>query len=223
MLLQPSRTKRLRRRTSKLRPVLFKTVGVIAVLVLVELAARGCIGAVVSRSIDGNTVGVSSVNVATGDVPVVYHYWLFGDLRNGSITMHDVVATPVNISTLSVTAEKLEFSRTELITGRAKLTGSPPYRTTVILSPKNLGDHLNSTVHFQTNHLVATIEGHNMNVVPRLDGRKIVLADERYTYDVPLPGKAYLPCEPDSIGVGNGIAVSCSSDTLPPFVARATK
>lgn len=195
----------------------------IAVLVLIELGARGCIDAVASRSIHDSTLGVRSVNVESGDIPVVYHYWLFGRLQNGSVTMHDIVATPVNIASLKVSAESLELDRTELITGDAKITGSPPYRTTVILSPKNLGDYLNSTVRFQTNHLVSTIEGHNMNVVPKLKGRSIVIADERNTYEVPLPGLAYLPCKPDTIGIGNGIAVSCSSDTLPRFVANATK
>lgn len=221
MLLQPPRTKRLKRRKSRLRPLLFKTAGVLALLVVIEVGTRGCVDAVTSRSIHNKTVGVGKVDVASGDVPAVIHFWILGGLQNGSLTMHDIVATPINISALTVSAEDLRFSRTKLLTGKADLTGSAPYRTTVYLSPKNLGDYLNATVHFQSNHLVATIDGHNMNVVPKLDGREIVIADERFTYSVPLPGVAYLPCKPDSIGVGNGIAVSCEAEALPPFVARA--
>ncbi len=221
MLLQPPRTKRLKRKSSRLRPVLFRTIGVLAVIVLIEVGTRGCVDTVTSRAIHSKTVGVGDVNVAAGDVPAAIHYWILGGLQNGSVTMHDIVATPVSIASLQVTSEDLRFSRTALLTGKADLTGSAPYRTTVYLSPKNLGDHLNATVTFQTNHLVATIDGHNMNVVPRLKGRSIVIADERFTYEVPLPGKAYLPCAPDALAIGNGIAVSCESDALPPFVARA--
>jgi len=221
VLLQPPRTKRLKRRQSRLRPLLFRIAGVIAVLVLIEVGTRGCVDSVTSRSIHSRTVGVGDVDVASGDAPTALRYWVLGGLQNGSVTMHDIVAVPVSISALEVKAEDLRFSRTKLLTGKADLTGSAPYRTTLYLSPKNLGSYLNATVRFQSNHLVATIEGHSMNVVPKLKGRSIVIEDERFTYEVPLPSRAYLPCKPDAMGVGNGIAVSCQSDVLPPFVAAA--
>lgn len=221
--LTPNRTKRLKPPPSRARKTVFRVIGVLVVLVLIELATRGCIDSVASRSIESNTVGVQNVNVASGDIPTVFYYGVLGELRNGSITMHDIVATPVNIASLSVTAEALELSRSALITGKAQVTGSPPYRTTVYLSPKNLGDSLNATVTFQSNHLVATIDTHNMNVVPKLVNRRIVLSDGRYTFSVPLPGLAYLPCKPDTFGVSNGIWVACNSQKLPPIVAHATK
>lgn len=221
MLLQPKRTQRIRKAPSKLRPLLFRVVGVLAVLVLIEFGARACIDSAASRSIHNRTVGIDSVDVGTGDAPVVLRYWFLGGLQNGSVMMRDIQATPVNISALKVAAQKLEFSRTAMITGKADLTGSAPYRVTVVLSPRNLGNYLNTTVRFQSNYLVATIEGHNMHVVPELDGRTIVIADERHTYEVPLPDEEYLPCDPESLGIGNGIAVSCTSDTLPPVLADA--
>lgn len=222
-LLQPPRTKRLKRTSSRTRGVIFRVLGVIIVIVLVELGARGCVNAVTSRSIESGAANVRKVNVASGDVPAVFHFFILGSLRNGSITMHDIMAAPVNISSLSVTAQNLRFSRGAMIKGRASLKGSPPYRTTVFLSAKNIGDALGTSVTFQSNYLVATIDGHNMNVVPKVKGRKIVIADDKYSYDVPLPGTQYLPCKPATFGVGNGVWVSCDSAVLPRFVAASMK
>lgn len=222
MLLQPSRTKRTKP-PSRIKPILMKTIGVIVLVAVVGVGSRGCINAVTARSIDNNTVGVRKVDVASGDVPAIFNFWVLGGLKNGSITLHDIVATPVNISSLQVTAANLRFSRTKMLSGKARLDGSPPYRTTIFLSPKNLSDSLNATVSFQSNYLVATIDGHNMHVIPKLDGRTIVIEDDRYTYEVPLPGAEYLPCTPDRFGVGGGVSVSCESAKLPEIVADATR
>lgn len=222
MLLQPSRTKRLPKRKTRSRALIFRLIGVVALLAVIEFGTRGCINKITSQSIESNTVGVRDVTVASGDPPTVFYYGILGGLRNGSLTLHDVVATPVSMARLEVRSSDLRFSRTKLFTGKARLDGTPPYLTTIYLSPKNLGDYLNATVTFQSENLVATIDGHNMNVVPKLKGREIVIADERFSYEVPLPSTAYLPCKPSGFGIGNGLWISCESKAPPKIVADAT-
>ncbi|MBS1849189.1 MAG: hypothetical protein JST73_13010 [Actinobacteria bacterium] len=222
MLLQPSRTKRIKPK-SKIRPLIFKLFGVIVLLVVIEGGTRACVNGVTSRSIQNNTLGVGHVSVASGAPPAAFYYLILGELRNGSITLDDISAAPVNISSLIVTSQNLRFDRAKLVTGKAKLGGTAPYTTTIYLSPKNLGDYLNATVTFTGTYLTATIDGHNLNVIPKLVGHEIVITDGTYRYTVPLPGKEYLPCKPNGIGIGNGITMSCSAATPPPIIARAAK
>ncbi len=195
----------------------------ILVLVVVEVAARACVDAVTARSIEGDLVDTGEVTVAAGDVPMVFHYWILGGLQNGSVTLHDISASPMNIDRLKVSAEDLRFARGQLLSANAKLTGSPPYRITMHLSADNLSGVLHTAVTFRGNHLIAQIDGENIDVAPRLEGRTIVLADERNTHEVELPGTDHLPCDPTGFGTSaGGITVTCDSDELPPYLAAAT-
>lgn len=223
MLLKPRRQKRLRQAPSRLRGVIVKIVIVVLMLIVLGVAARGCVDAVSSRAIEGNLVDVGEVTVASGDAPMVFHYWVMGGLQNGSITMHDISTSPMNIDRLKVSAEDLRLDRMKLISAKAKLNGSPPYRITMRLSAKNLSGVLHTSVTFRGNHLIAQIDGDNMDVAPKIQGRTIVLSDERNTHEIELPGTEYLPCDPTGLGTSSsGITVSCESDTLPPYLAEAT-
>ena len=198
-----------------------KVIVAVLVLVLIEFGTRGCVDWGASRSIETNADSVGSVSVASGDVPAAYHYWIMGGLANGSVTLHNINATPMNIARLEVGSSSLEFSRTQLIKGNAQILGKAPYDVTVFLSPANLGDYLNTTVTFQGPYLSAVIDNHPIDAKPELKGRSIVLSDRNHTIRIPLPGRAYLPCQPDRIGVGNGIAVGCSSPVLPKVLSNA--
>lgn len=224
MLLQPRRQKRLRQAPSRVRGVIVKIVIVAIVLVLVEVAVRGCVDSVSSRAIDGDLVETGDVSVASGDIPAVVNYWILGRLSNGSITLHDISASPMNISRLKVSASDLRFDRAKMLTAKAKLNGSPPYRISMTLSGKNLSGVLDTDVVFRNGRLIAQIDGNNMDVVPTVEGRNIVLEDERTTQTVELPGKRYLPCDPTGVGSsGAGVTVTCESDTLPPYLAEAVQ
>lgn len=204
-----------------MRSKLFMVFGVVILLVGLEFAGRGCLDHTMSKAIHNNSVHVRKVTVASGDVPMLYHYGIRGGLSNGSVTLHDVVADPIGISQLRVSAAELEFARGKFLSGEAKITGTPPYDVQVVLSPKNLQDYLNASVTFQSTTLRVTIDGHTMYVQPKLVGRSIVLKDAKKTVRIPLPGKEYLPCDPTGIAIGNGIAVTCDSPTLPKVLADA--
>lgn len=223
MLLQPRRTKRLRQAPSRVRGVLVRIVVVVFVLVVLEVAARGCVNAVTSRAIQSNLVDTGEVTVASGDLPMVFHYWVMGGLQNGSITLHDISASPMNIARLKVTAHDLRFARGSLLSAKAKLKGSPPYRISLRLSAQNLSGVLHTPVTFHGDHLIAQIDGDNIDVRPRIEGRTIVLADERNTHRIDLPGLDYLPCDPSGFSSSpGGITVSCTAEELPPYLAAAT-
>lgn len=206
-----------------MRSKLFSIFGVLILLVGLELGGRGCMNHNMAGSIHSNTTAVRKVTVASGDVPFLFHYGIKGQLSNGSVTMHDIVTSPIGISQLRVSSAQLKFDRGSFVSGEAKITGNAPYQVMVILSAKNLADYLNANVTFQTVVLRTTIDGHTMYVKPKLVGRTIVLKDAKRTVRIPLPGKKYLPCDPTGIVVGNGIAVGCDSDTLPKVLADAAK
>ncbi len=211
-----------RKPKSRTRVALVRVLGVVVVLVLIEFGTRGCVDWVGSRSIKTNTVGVRDVSIEAGDAPTAWYYGILGYVSNGSIALHDLTATPVNVAKLTVSADRLNISRWSMMSGKARITGTPPYRVSAYLSPRNLGDYLNATVRFQAGYLSATIEGHNMDVKPKLVARNIVISDGHNSFRVPLPGRDILPCTPENIGVGYGIVASCESRRLPPVLAKAT-
>lgn len=222
MLLQPRRQKRLRQAPSRTRGVIIRVLVVVVVLVLVEVLARACVDAVSSRSIDGDLVDTQEVTVQSGDVPMLFNYWILGGLRNGSITLHGISASPMNIDRLKVAADDLRLDRIRLLSADAQVNGSAPYRITMRLSAQNLSGVLHTGVTFRGDHLIAQIDGDNMDVTPRIDGRTIVLSDERNTHEIELPGTEYLPCDPTGTSTSPaGITLSCSSDTLPSYLADA--
>ncbi len=198
-----------------------KVIVAVVALVLIELGTRGCVDWGASRSIETNADSVGSVSVASGDVPAAFHYWIMGGLANGSVTLHDINATPMNIARLDVGSTSLEFSRTQMLKGNARILGKAPYDVTVYLSPANLGDYLNTTVTFHGPYLSGLIGNLSIDAKPELKGRSIVLSDRNHTIRIPLPSRAYLPCQPDGIGVGNGIVVGCSSPVLPKVLSDA--
>ena len=206
-----------------MRSKLFSLFGVVILLVGLELVGRGCVDRTMSHSIHDNTVHVRKVSVASGDVPLLFHYGIRGGLSNGAITMHDIVASPIGIAQLRVSAAQLRFDRGRFLSGEAKITGTPPYNVQLVLSSKNLRDYLNSSVTFQSSIVRVTVDGHTVFAKPALVGRTIVLKDSKKTVRIPLPGRQFLPCDPTGIAVGNGIAVACDSRTLPKVLADATK
>lgn len=206
-----------------MRSKLFSLFGVVILLVVLEVAGRGCLNSTMARSIHTNTEHVRKVTVASGDVPMLWYFGIRGALSNGTVTMHDIVADPISVSELRVSAAKLEFARGKFISGEAKITGAPPYQIVVVLSAKNLHDFLNEKVTFQSSVVRTMVDGHTIFSKPTLDGRFIVLKDSKKSVRIPLPSKAFLPCAPTGMSVGNGIALSCSSPTLPKVLADATK
>lgn len=206
-----------------MRSKLFSLFGVVILLVVLEIAGRGCLDRSMSRAIQSNSMHVRNVTVASGDVPLLYYFGVRGGLSNGSVTMHDIMASPIGVSQLKVSAAKLRFDRKKFVSGEAKITGTPPYHIQIVLSAKNLSDYLHTLVSFQTTVLRATIDGRTMYAKPQVDGRTIVLKDAKQTARIRLPGKEILPCDPTGISVGNGIALSCDSDTLPKVLADAAK
>ena len=206
-----------------MRSKLFSVFGVVILLVGLEFVGRGCLDRSMSHAIHNNTVHVRKVTVASGDVPLLYYFGIRGGASNGSVTMHDIVADPIGIAQLRVSAEELRFDRGRFLSGEAKITGTPPYNIQLLLSGKNLRDYLNSRVTFQTTIVRVTVDGHTMYAKPKLVGRTIVLKDAKKTVRIPLPGKEYLPCDPTGIAVGNGIALACNSGTLPKVLADAVK
>ncbi len=206
-----------------MRTKLFSIFGIILLLVVVELLARGCLDYNVSRSISNSTENVRKVTVASGDVPVLFYQGVLGHVSNGSITMHDVVADPISMAELTVSAPKIDLSRGAMVSGKAKITGTPPYLLTAILSKDNLRQVINEPVTFNTTYVQTSVDNHVINAQPQVDGRFIVLKDGKYTVRIPMPGTDYLPCQPTSVGVNNALQLSCESSTLPKFLADATK
>ena len=206
-----------------MRTKLFSLIGIVLLLVVAEILARGCLDYNVSRSIKNETANVRKVTVASGDVPVLFYQGVLGHLSNGTITMHDVVADPISMAQLSVSASKIDLSRGALVSSKAKITGTPPYVVTVILSPDNLRQVINHPVSFHTTYIQTTVNNHTVNAQPQIDGRFIVLKDGTNTLRIPMPGTDYLPCQPTSLGVSGAILLSCESSTLPKFLADATR
>lgn len=206
-----------------MRSRLFTVFGLIVLLVGLEFVGRGCVDRTFSSAVHSKQPNVRKVTVASGDVPLLYHYGILGGLSNGMVTMHDIIADPISVSELRVGASKLEFDRGKFLSGEAKITGTPPYQVQVVLSSKNLSDELTSRVVFQSNVARVTVDGHTIYGKPTLDGRFIVIKDAKKSVRIPLPGKDILPCDPTGIGVGNGVAVACESTTLPKLLADAVK
>lgn len=206
-----------------MRKRLFSLIGIFLLLVVAEFLARGCVNYNISNSIENDTTNVGRVQVASGDIPVLFYLGVLGYLSNGTITMHDIVAEPISMSQMSVSAAQLELSRGALVSSRAKVTGKPPYHITVILSPDNLRRELNQAVNFSGTYVQTSVDDHVVRAEPKLDGRFIVLDDGKNEIRIPIPSTDYLPCEPTGIGVSGSIALSCDSDTLPKALAEATK
>lgn len=206
-----------------MRTKLFSLFGIILLLVVVEFLARGCLDYNVARSITSKTANVRKVTVASGDVPVLFYQGVLGHISNGSITLHDVAADPINMAELNVSAQKIDLSRGAMVSGKAKITGTPPYLLTVILSKDNLRQVVNQPVSFNTTYVQTSVDNHVVNAQPQVDGRFIVLADGKNTVRIPMPGTDYLPCQPTSVGVNNALLLSCVSSTLPKFLADATR
>jgi hypothetical protein len=206
-----------------MRSRLFTVFGVVILLLALEFAGRGCVDYTLSTSMHSNVRQARNVTVASGDVPLLYHYGILGELSNGTVTLHDIVADPISVSELRVSASTLKFDRGKFLSGEAKITGTPPYQVQVVLSAKNLSDELTSRVVFQSKVARVVVDGHTISAMPTLDGRFIVIKDAKKTVRISLPGKDILPCDPTGIGIGNGVAVACESNTLPKVLADAAK
>ncbi len=206
-----------------MRTKLFGLIGIVLLLLVVELLARGCLDYHVSKSIMNKTANVRKVTVASGDVPVVFYEGVLGHISNGSITMHDIVADPISMAQLGVSASKIDLSRGSLISSKAKITGTPPYLLTVILSKENLRQVINRPVTFHSSYVQTSVDNHVIDAQPQVDGRFIVLKDGKNTVRIPMPSTDYLPCQPTGVGVNGALQLSCASSTLPKFLADATR
>ena len=102
-----------------MRSKLFSIFGVLILLVGLELGGRGCMNHNMAGSIHSNTTAVRKVTVASGDVPFLFHYGIKGQLSNGSVTMHDIVTSPIGISQLRVSSAQLKFDRGSFVSGEA--------------------------------------------------------------------------------------------------------
>ena len=147
-----------------MRTKLFGLIGIVLLLLVVELLARGCLDYHVSKSIMNKTANVRKVTVASGDVPVVFYEGVLGHISNGSITMHDIVADPISMAQLDVSASKIDLSRGSLISSKAKITGTPPYLLTVILSKENLRQVINRPVTFHSSYVQTSVDNHVIDV-----------------------------------------------------------
>lgn len=208
-----------------MRKLIGSLVGLILALIVFEFAARGCVDSQLASSVNSKFDNASSVRVSAGDPPFLFYGLVLGQMKNGSITAHNIVDDPVSISRLIVSAEKLQFSRSALIGGSAKIKGEAPYLITVVLNDDNVRRAVNQPVRFNNNYVqTSTPKGRTINAIPKLVGDKIVLADEEtpsVSVTVPMPDPKYLPCIPKGVSVNNAIVLQCVSDSLPSVMKQA--
>lgn len=202
---------------------LFVVIGVVVLLVVLELAARGCTDARLASSIHSQTDHVGRVTVASGDIPLLWNEYAMGRLSNGSITMHDIVSSPISVSMLRVSSAKLKVGRSAMLSGNAKITGSAPYSILVVLSAANISRELGTPVSFHGPNMRIDSNDSNITAVPVLHGRTVVFSSGGATKSVPLPSTNVLPCTPTGISAQGALVVGCTSNTLPKVLADAVR
>ncbi len=201
---------------------IFSVIGVILLLVLLELSGRGCSNSLASGSIKSRFDNAGKVTVQSGDAPFLVYELGLGYLKNGSVTVHDVVASPVSISSLSMSAEKLRLSRGSLVGGTAKITGDGPYRIVAVLDAEDVRRSVNAPVRFHNRYVQTSVKGTTIDAKPVIKGDKIVLTDDDgATVSVPIPGTEYLPCTPTRVDVQNALVLRCVSATMPKAFSEA--
>lgn len=202
---------------------LFVVIGVLVLLVVLELAARGCTDNRLASSIHSKSDHVGKVTVASGDIPLLWNEYARGYLSNGSITMYDIVSSPISVAQLRVSSAKLKVGRSAMLSGQAKITGSAPYSIMVVLSAANISHYLGTPVSFHGSDMRIDSIDTNITAAPALHGRTIVFSSDGATEPVPLPSSDILPCTPTNVSAQGALVTGCTSNTLPKVLADAVR
>lgn len=202
---------------------LFVVIGVLILLVVLELIARGCTDVRLASSIHSKSDHVGRVTVASGDIPLLWNEYAMGHLSNGSVTMYDIVSSPISVAQLRVSSAKLKVGRAAMVSGNAKITGTAPYSILVVLSADNISHYLGTPVTFHGSNMRIESSDSNITAVPVLHGRTVVFSSGGATQSVPLPSTSILPCTPTGVSAQGALVVGCTSNTLPKVLADAVR
>jgi hypothetical protein len=167
---------------------------------------------------------VGSVNTTFDQFPYTWNMAVDGSVDSATIDLHNITASPINISLLRTQVKDLKLDRGAMFDGKARISSTGAIQVTAVLTEANVRDAINAdTVVFRDKYVQVVLNGHTIVGPLVVKGRYLLINDKHYPTKIPLPDKKYLPCQPTSAFVWHGspIVTGCPSATLPPVLLDA--
>lgn len=212
-----------------MRKLLPAVVAILLLFVLVDIGAKAFEQSQLASASKARSVNVGSVKVSFDGLPngvSGFPYTLDvladGKVSKATIEMRDVTVSPLSMKLVKVRVDDLDLGRSAAAGSARKVSGIGSARVTVVLSPRNIGDLLNTNVQLRSGYFNAVVDGTLIDGKVSVSGRQVVVDDgEHPPVKFDMPGKQYLPCTPKGVNVSaSGMSLSCTTSTLPSAVAE---
>ena len=203
--------------------LLLVLVGIVALLVVGDVAAKHFAESTIADQIHSRVAGVGTVHASIHSFPFVGRLVVQSKVSRLDLSLTDVTGHGIDVARLDVDAEDIELDRSALLgSSHAKINGIGSMTVTATISEATVRALAHADVHLLAGRATVTVAGQTLDATATAENGHLRLAAAKGpALTVPIPDASLLPCQVKVALVPGALRLSCTSSTLPQLVVDA--